>query len=232
MGGVRSGSELASVEDPAWPDLAARFARTKNARVIAISRPAGLKVLHRLQVTARSTLGALALNCGGVILDYGWLRILGGGGEGLWSLAAANQLEEPVPETLPPGSLVVALDVLGGIFAINGGDLPFAAAEVGYWAPDALAWEATGIGHSDFVAWAPAGIDEFYADYRWPGWQDEIKAVPLDQGLSIYPPLFTKEGQDIAAASRRAISFRELVTFHRGVAAQVGGEPDNTALAV
>ena len=120
MEGVRSGSELASVEDPAWPELAARFARTKNARIIPISRDAGLKVLNRLQVTARSMLGALALNCGGVILDYGWLRILGGGGEGLWSLADANQPEGPVPGRPSPGSLVVALDVLGGIFAING----------------------------------------------------------------------------------------------------------------
>lgn len=230
MGGVRPASELASVEDPAWPELAAKFARTENARVIPISRQAGLKVLNRLQVTARSSLGALALNCGGVILDHGWLRILGGGGEGLWSVADANQLEEPVPGRPSPGSLVVALDVLGGIFAINGGDLPFAAAEIGYWAPDALAWEATGIGHSAFVAWAPAGVGEFYAGYRWPAWQDEIKAVPLDQGLSIYPPLFTEEGQDIATARRRAISFRELVAFHRDVAAQVGGEPDNTRL--
>lgn len=62
------------MEDPAWPELAARFAGAENARVIPISRPAGPKVLNRLQVTARSTLGALALNCGGVILDHGWLR--------------------------------------------------------------------------------------------------------------------------------------------------------------
>ena len=230
MEGVRSGSELASVEDPAWPELAATFARIKTARLIPISRDAGLQVLSRLQVTARSTLGALALNCGGVVLDYGWLRILGGGGEGLWSLADANQLEEPVPGRQPPGSLVVAVDVLGGIFAINGGDLPFAAGEVGYWAPDTLGWEATGIGHSAFVAWAPAGIDEFYADYRWPDWQDEIKDVALDQGLSIYPPLCTKEGQDITTARRRAISFHELVAFHRDLATQVGGAPDNTRL--
>jgi hypothetical protein len=101
---------------------------------------------------------------------------------------------------------------------------------VGYWAPDTLAWEGTGIGHSDFVAWAPTGIDVFYADYRWPGWQDEIEAVQLDQGLAIYPPLFTKEGRDVAAASRRAIPFGELVAFHRDVAAQVGGEPDRTRL--
>ena len=53
------------------PELAAAFPRTKNARIIPISRDADLKVLNRLQVTARSTLGALAFNCGGAILDYG-----------------------------------------------------------------------------------------------------------------------------------------------------------------
>ena len=138
-----------------WPELEARLARTENARVIAVSRDVGLEVLNRLQVTAHSTLGALALNCGGVILDHGWLRILGGGGEGLRSIADVNRLEEPAPGDQPPGSLVVALDVLGGIFAVNGADLPFAAGEVGYWAPDTLAWEGTGIGHrveSDRIA--------------------------------------------------------------------------------
>jgi hypothetical protein len=71
------------------------------------------------------------------------------------SIADVNHLGEPGPGNQPPGSLVGALDVLGGIFAINGADLPFAAGDVGYWAPDTLAWEGTGIGHPDFIASAP-----------------------------------------------------------------------------
>lgn len=65
-------------------------------------------------------------------------------------------------------------------------------------------------------------------DGRRAVWQDEINNVALDQGLSIYAPLCTKEGHDIATARRRAISFHELVAFHRDVATQVGGEPDDT----
>ena len=35
-------------------------------------------MLSRLQVTARSMMGALALSSGGMLVDHGWVRLLGG----------------------------------------------------------------------------------------------------------------------------------------------------------
>jgi hypothetical protein len=73
--------------------------------------------LLALQVTARSTLGALALHTGGVVIDHGWLRLLGGGHGRLPSLATANG----VTDGQQPPVLLIGFDVLGGRFAIDGG---------------------------------------------------------------------------------------------------------------
>jgi hypothetical protein len=79
--------------------------------------------------------------------------------------------------------------VVGGFFAINGGPLGEEVGNVYYFAPDSLAWETMGGGYSDFLLWCLSGdLDQFYADYRWPGWQDEVKALGGDQAFSIYPP--------------------------------------------
>ncbi|WP_415004786.1 DUF2625 family protein [Aeromicrobium sp.] len=47
------------------------------------------------QVTTGSTLGALAYNCAGLLIDHGWLRILAGGTDRLVSRASANGLGDP-----------------------------------------------------------------------------------------------------------------------------------------
>ncbi len=78
---------------------------------LSVDARRAMEVLFRLQVTARSTLGALALRCGGVLLDHGWLRLLGGGGDELMSLAEANGLGEPMCAERP-AALTVAFDVL------------------------------------------------------------------------------------------------------------------------
>jgi hypothetical protein len=101
--------------------------------VLPAGREAGLDVLFRLQVAARSTLGALALNCGGLLVDHGWVRVLGGGTSRLPDLATASGLGRPGSPGAPPPSLTVAFDVLGGRFAVNGGDLPGRPGEVCYW---------------------------------------------------------------------------------------------------
>src|SRR5258708_4689357 len=75
---------------------------------------AGLRALFRLQVTAASTLGAMAVSCGAILIDHGWLKLLGAGQDALAGLAEANGLGEPGPDSAPPGHLVVAYDLLRG----------------------------------------------------------------------------------------------------------------------
>jgi hypothetical protein len=225
---VRTVAELRDVPDPAWPDIE-RAIRDSGGRASVLAVPAGdgERCLHRLQVTARSALGAVALHAGAVLVDHGWLRILGGGHPPLPSLADANRLPEAGAGGEPPSSLQVARDVLGGIFSINGGGLPGPAGEVCYFGPDTLSWQPLGTGHTGFLTWAvEGGTERFYADLRWEGWEDEVRRLPLDHGLSVYPPLYTAEA-DPGTASRHPVPWDELARLHADIGRQLDGGPSD-----
>jgi hypothetical protein len=228
---LRSADELAVVDDPAWPALVHLITTAGvSVRVLDLATGRGIQVLHRFQVTARSTLGALALNCGGLVIDHGWVRVLGGGTDQLPDLAHAYGLDAGDGTSGSPPALVVAYDVLGGQFAIDGGGLGVNAGEVCYRGPDTLRWEGLGTGHGAFItALLAGGLDDFYAHLRWPGWEQDVQSLELDQGLSVYPPPFTAEGQPIAAASRRVVPFSELLALYDAVAAQLAELPDGSA---
>ena len=62
---------------------------------------------------------------------------------------------------------------------------------------------------------------EFYDDLRWPGWEREVAVVGLDKGLSLWPPPFSAEGQDVGAVSRAVVPHAELVHFYEDMARQL-----------
>lgn len=53
---------------------------------------------------------------------------------------------------------LVADDVLGGFFAINGSAFAGEAGNVFYYAPGSGEWEDCEMGYSQFVYWAPCGV--------------------------------------------------------------------------
>jgi hypothetical protein len=213
--------ELLERADPAWPEVQRAVADSQGrARILPTTRERGERTLVAVQYTTRSFLGAIAYESGGLVVDHGWLRILGAGGpEMATSLVSVNRLE-PNP-TLAPDAVgfIVAIDVLGGIFVINTGDLPGPLGQVFYLEPDTLEWLDLERPYSGFVQWALAGdLQMFYANLRWPGWQQDLAALPLDQGLHVMPPLFAKPDPAFPT-SRRAIPIDELgrvtVEMHR-----------------
>lgn len=219
IGAVRPISELRDVATPAWPLIAAAIETAAHPVVsLPVDPDQGEETLVALQVTAASALGALALNTGGLVVDHGWLRILGGGDPPL-NLAESNGL----PGTgEAPGRLLVAFDVLGGSYAINGGELPGPAGGVCYFAPDELRWLPLEMGHGDFVGWAMTDqLAVFYEGLRWPGWEQEVGELEPSEGLSVYPFPFTREGRSLSLVSRRVAPIRELVVLWAGLAAQV-----------
>ena len=84
--------------------------------------------LHSQGVTPDSAIGTFAQHCGAVLVDGGWLRLLGAGVPGLPGLHRANQS----PAESPTAPFVVAVDVLAGVFAVNGGSIPDAAPVTAY----------------------------------------------------------------------------------------------------
>ncbi len=230
---IRPAGELAEVPDPAWPQWLelVRLAPVP-AVVLPVARQAGLEVLFRLQVNARSMMGALALGSGGMLVDHGWVRLLGGGSEGLPDLAAANGLGPPGISGPPPW-LTVGFDVLGGRFAVNGGGLPGEPGEVCYWGPDTLDWTPLGGGYGQFARMVlSSGLAGFYQDLRWPGWQDEVAALAPGQGISVYPFLFTAQSRPVARASRRPVPFAELLGVHAEAERQVSGLPPGSPVRI
>lgn len=231
---MREIDELTHVDDPAWPVLQDAFANSPvPVRVLPADPGEGRSSLLQMQVTARSTLGSLALNCGGLVLDDGWVRVFGGGSQaqgGLPSLARVNRFPAAFDPTWhPPTGLVVGQDVLGGVFALNGHD-PAAAGRPGspgqmtYFAPDTLEWEALDMGHSTWISWLLADrLEMFYDGLRWPGWRQEAAALTHSQGIAVFPFLWTKEAHaDLAATTRRAVPMREILDIATDFARRMG----------
>ncbi|MER6177814.1 DUF2625 family protein [Streptosporangium sp. NPDC001681] len=225
--------ELVAVDDPAWPALLEEVATSDvTTRMLPSGEVGrGRTCLHELQVSARSWLGAMALHSGGLLIDHGWVRVLGGssGLPGMPDLLRANALPETTSAYTAPSLLIVAYDVLGGVFAIKGGvaaagSLPGEPGHVLYFAPDCLEWESLELGYGSWLCWLLSGrLTGFYESFRWSGWQEETASLPLDQGVSFAPPLWSAEAQhDIDATDRRPAPLTELLDLHREVSRQSG----------
>ncbi|MFD5076103.1 DUF2625 family protein [Streptomyces sp. NPDC058371] len=231
---MRDLTELIDVEEPAWPLVSAELATGEvHVDLLPVDPERGRRALLQLQITARSWLGGIVLNCGGLVLDSGWLRVYGSPGDdgpgGLPGVVALPSLAEVNgfpghfdPAWRPRDALVVAHDVLGGVFTVNGPDpqaagRPGEPGEVVYFAPDSLRWDALGTGYGPWLAWLlTGGMDQFYETLRWPGWRAETGALSGTQGLSFVPFLWSADARrDLAATSRRAVPLAELLGVNR-----------------
>jgi len=222
---MRSLDELIDHHDPRWPDVQAWIAdATNEVTVFPANESTRAKNLHAAQVTTRSPMGALIYESGGLIVDRGWLRILGGG---------CNEFERSLPQwnhdcgtmtgASPPSFLLVADDVAGGHFAINGGGLGDDIGNTYYFAPDSLSWDPLDIGYTDFLLWAFAGdLQSFYADFRWTNWQIEIADLSPDRTISFYPFL-SAAADSIDARHRGTVTALEAFRLQLDMAQQLGG---------
>jgi hypothetical protein len=137
------------------------------------------------------------------------------------SIVDWNSRRDGYVEGQRPPFVLVADDVVGGFFAIDGG-VWGTQGNVHYFAPDTLVWEDLEKGYTDFLRWAFAGdLAGFYADYRWIGWERDVEAAPGDRGYSIVPPPFTR-GAPIPERSRRLVPIGELYGVYQDFARQLG----------
>ena len=212
--------------DPAWPSVMAMVQSGGSASILPLDRLLGEHALWSLQVTDRSPMGSVALNCGGIVAAGGCLRVFGGGDPGLvtWNhtpggaARIANALD---------GALVVGGDVVGGFFLLDGGGLGRAGAIL-HLAADTLEIHDLGVGYSGWLQWVLSGdIAAYYGQLRWAGWDEEVRRLDWSRGLHLYPPPWSVEGRDVGAASRRPVPLVELWGLaweHRAAISGAGSE--------
>ena len=210
---MRTLEELINKEEPAW-DLIQEWLQEAINTYEVLPRDAKRAETELLnaQITTRSPMGAILYETGGILINGGWIRLLGSGCErldrGMFQWNKGKTFED---YGQPPAYLLVADDILGGLFAINGG--AFGQDDLGqiyYLAPDTLSWEPMNCGYSEFVCWTLEGdIDLFYEPYYWEGWQEEVPKLNGNQVFSFFPFLWTKEGQQIEAVSRKVVPIEE-----------------------
>ena len=213
---MRPLEELINTEEPSWELIEEWRKEAKNGiEILPKDSIQADSALYQTQVTTRSPMGAIIYETGGILVDHGWIRILGSG---------SDRLKRNVPEWNKGKSfeeygqampfLLIADDAIGGFFALNGGG--FGNQDLGkiyYLSPDNLEWEPLEVGYSDFIFWAFTGeIDKFYEGLRWKKWKEEIKQMGADRAMNFYPFLWTKY-DDLEKLSRKDVPIEEMWTL-------------------
>lgn len=214
----RSLEELLAVKDPAWREIQSWIeAAMVPVDVLPADETQRNQALLDTQVTIGSPMGAIVYDTGGLLIDKGWLRWLGSGHPKLpRSLPGWNQGRSLTAGGESLGFLLIADDVVGGFYALNGGAFGANSGEVFYFAPDTLRWEPmNGMGYSQFLVWSfSRNLSQFYEPMRWEGWESEVSRLNGEQAFSIYPPLWSAEGKNIAKSSRKPSPIAEIFALH------------------
>jgi len=234
MASMRNLDELIDLQDSGWPLVQEWIAKASNpVEVLPADRAWAEATLVALQVTTRSPMGAIALETGGLLVDSGWLRILGSGSARLagtlltWNGRGADAIPNPLTD-----AIIVAHDAVGGVFALNGGAFEGTAHGVFYFAPDSLRWEDLELGYSGFIEFTLDGdLTKFYENERWPGWRKEIAKVNADQGFLIYPPLWAT-GEPIEKRDRSVVPMAELWRFQQDASRHMKDLPPGTPIRI
>jgi len=213
---VRDLSELINSDDPGIAKIREWVRDGVNDCTLLPPSAERTEVLFQTQVTTRSTIGAIAYETGGVLIDAGWLRFPGSG-------------HPRLPRTLPGWNqgrsnrfYLVADDAVGGFFAINGGALGDDLKNMYYWPPDSLEWEPMGIGFSDFFVWSLSDrLAQLYESLRWPSWREDIADLSGDYCFSFFPFLWTKEGS-LSGSHRAPVPVREAFDLKVEILRQLG----------
>lgn len=222
---MRKVEELIDFNNSSWPGIKQWAASSKNKVEILLAYETDAEnALYKTQVSTRSSIGAVVFMSGGILIDDGWIRILGAGNEKLkrtlpdWNLGKTyNKLGQQ------PSFLLIADDAIGGFFMMNGGGLGKDLGGIYYFAPDSLEFEPLNLTYTEFINFCFNGdLEEFYKGYRWKTWKEDITKLNGDKVFNFVPYLWTKEGKDIEKASREAVPIEEQYILNLDFRKQLG----------
>ena len=222
---MRSLNELINKTDPGWTFVKEWIDSAKNrVEILPVDTAKANDALYKTQVTTRSPMGAIVYMTGGLLIDNGWIRILGSG---------HSKLNRTLPEWNKGKSfkdfgqtapfLLIADDAIGGFFLLNGGGLGKDLGKVYYFSPDNLEYEQLDLTYTDFLNFCfNNNLDEFYKGYRWTNWKEDVSKLDGDQTFNFFLPLWTKEGKDINKVSRKAVPVEEQYNLNLDFRKQLG----------
>jgi hypothetical protein len=220
--------DLVSTGNANWERILMIAGKAKNKVEILPRDSAKASVaLIRSQLSTNTLLGSVIYNCGGIIVDEGWVRILGSG---------CGRLQRSVPDwnagkieamrNEEAFFLLIADDVLGGLFAIKASSVEEleSIGTVFYYGPNSLTWQSTGLSYSSFLIYCFNGdLHDFYDDFRWKGWQEDVKNIDCNSVISCYPMLWTREGLQLKA-NRKLLAIQSQWNMYQGKPAGGGGQ--------
>lgn len=214
---MKKAEELIDKKDPGWSIVQDWIKTAKNkVEVLPVDAVKAKDALYKTQVTTRSPMGAIVFMTGGLLIDDGWIRILGSGNSRFnrtlpdWNKGKAFK---EFGET--PSFLLIADDAIGGFYLLNGGGLGSDVGKIYYFSPDNLQYEALDITYSEFLEFCfNNNLDKFYEGNRWNGWREEVSKLKGDEVFNFYPFLWTAEGSDMNKSSRKIIPVQEQYSLN------------------
>jgi hypothetical protein len=215
---VRSLGELMDTSGHAWNTVKKWIDSAKNpVTVLPVDSAISKDCLFKLQLTSSSTLGTVICHTGGIVVDSGRIRLLGGGAKQTKrDVAEWNFGKSYTQYGQKPGFLLVADDAVGGFFAINCGSLGKDFGKMYYLSPFNLEWEQMDMTYNEFLLFCFYGkLDKFYKKYAWPGSSGDFARLHFDRTYCFFPLLFTKEGKkDLSKNLRKVIPVEQLYCFY------------------
>ena len=224
---MRTVEELINKSEPGWP-LVKEWIKsaTNKVELLAVDPAKGEDALFKIQVSTRSPMGAIVYMTGGLLVDDGWIRILGSGSKKLnRTLPDWNKGRSFKDFGEASSFLLVADDAIGGFYLLNGGGLGKDPGKVYYLSPDNLNYEPLNLTYSEFLQFCfNSNLDEFYSGKRWTKWREEVSKLDGGNVFSFYPFLWAKEGKDINKNSRKVVPIQEQYSFSLEMRKQLGLE--------
>lgn len=206
---------MINIDNNLWIEINKMFISSNRQLVINSDElERGIKSLDILQITSKSALDSIVLNTSGIVIDN-WIRILGHESNVNKGIVSYNSIGKDGVATKVDKMLIIADDVVGGLFALNAGKFTEKIGEVWYFAPDTLEWESLEMKYSEFIAWTAQGnVDEFYRTIRWSTWREDCKKVKFNEAILIYPFLWSNEIQ-LEKSDKKIVPTEELLKINQ-----------------
>lgn len=221
---LRSLQELIAKKDAAWPQVRSWAEKARNKiEILAADSDASREALMEVQITTRSPMGAIVFMTGGILVDDGWIRILGSGHPRLTrSLPSWNRGKASGLPGTPPPFMFIADDAIGGFFLLNGGGLGSDPGKVYYLSPNKLNYEPLGLTYTEFIHFCFDGdLNEFYGPLRWGGWREEVSQLNGDQVISTQVPLWERPFGEVFGEKRIRMPVGEMYRLMQTSKAQM-----------